>query len=346
MEKINPNDIAKLDMDNISLITLKNGNTLMVDEEAPEKYSRKNSETNNKILFNSQNRNKLKVSKINAISFEEKGNKNNLNFEDIYSRNHNSNRQRLFQNNFNLISSVSRNINFTFRPTINSNSINSLSNFPFNKEMKKEEINKEEKDLKTKSKSRNYFTGMNSLFNVKPQQKDNNTISLNILSDKNKYLNSTQKEFNSLLTQLKLKKNKFSMNAKDKSTYQRYYELYKGNENNIIKQFKKNNCNKIKYYTKPESEKNDKIKDYDVLDKNKFNKNINDLRSNSNNFYLTTNESDINSRTSINSFCGNKSRASSESRIMNYKLGGGNIGYSSTLICPSNIFKSKLNTRF
>ena len=41
MESINPNDILNLDLDTISLITLKNGNILFIDDSIPEKLNKK-----------------------------------------------------------------------------------------------------------------------------------------------------------------------------------------------------------------------------------------------------------------------------------------------------------------
>ena len=44
---------------------------------------------------------------------------------------------------------------------------------------------------------------------------------------------------------------------------------------------------------------------------------------------------------SSNSLYGNKTGFSNDSRSLSSRFGGNNIGYSSTLICPSNIFKIK-----
>ena len=59
MEAINPNDIAKLEKDEISFITFKNGNMIMVDESAPEKYQSKEIKNNDKnIRINNKDKDK------------------------------------------------------------------------------------------------------------------------------------------------------------------------------------------------------------------------------------------------------------------------------------------------
>ena len=336
METINPNDIAKLYSDDISFITLKNGNKLKVDISAPEKYDKKTNEPKNKFVNNYNKSQKFVISTINAISFGEKDNFNNIKFGSINSRYKDIKETKILKNDFNLVSYISKNTNFSFKPNKNNKNItNNLPNYQLNKE-------EEKIDFGMKIKRPIYLDKMERLFDENSQQKTNPAITLNILSDLNKHLNTTQKEFNSLVNQFKRKKNKYSPNKKDRSIYQRYYESYKNNESNIIKQIKMN-LNKIKHYKVPDKEETDKNKENDVQDKNKFNRN--NLNCN-NNFNFRTIDSDFNSRTSINSFHKYKSRNSSERKMINYKLGGGLFGYSSTLICPSNIFKSKLDMNF
>ena len=287
MEAINPNDIAKLDTEDISCITLKNGKMITVDKSAPEKFYNKT----------------VKI-----------------------------------KNDFNLISNISKNINFSYRPSLNKNISNYNSDYHLNKgfnnnNLNKEEISEEEKmNIPSKRKSRNYFEKMDD------PQKPNFIISLNIPADLNKRFNTTQKTFYSMVTQLKQKRNKYSTNLKDRSIYQRYYELYKNKENNN-KFYKTLNLKKIQHYQIPEGEdkKNDILNKYHV-------KNINlDFTINTNLFSsIDLNDSNTNIRTTANSFYGNKTRSSSVNQFLNYKVGSGRIEYSSTLICPSNIFKSKL----
>ena len=318
MEAINPNDIAKLNTDDISCITLKNGKMVMIDESAPEKFNNKPSNKNNNILNNDKKFEKLLISKHNILYFEGMNNFNKLNLEKTNSRYAIKNNQNIFKNDFNVISNISRNINFYFKPnkTLSSN----------NKDLNNEE---EKIDRNMKGKSRNYFDKMNTITDERfEQQKSNDMISFSIHSDLFKHYNSTQKTFISLATQLRQKRNKYSSNIKDKCSYQRYYELYQNKEFNN-KLLKNLNINRIQHYQKPEKE-------------NIFDYNINN--NNSILFSTGLNDSNINNRTiSTTSFYGAKTRASSESRIINNKLRSGVIGYSSTLICPTNIFKSKLD---
>ena len=331
MEAINPNDIAKLNTDDISCITLKNGKMVMIDESAPEKFNNKPSNKNNNILNNDKKFEKLLISKHNILYFEGMNNFNKLNLEKTNSRYAIKNNQNIFKNDFNVISNISRNINFYFKPnkTLSSN----------NKDLNNEE---EKIDRNMKGKSRNYFDKMNTITDERfEQQKSNDMISFSIHSDLFKHYNSTQKTFISLATQLRQKRNKYSSNIKDKCSYQRYYELYQNKDFNN-KLLKNLNINRIQHYQKPEKENTAK----NILDKYQINNNILDYNFNNNSIIFSTglNDSNINNRTiSTTSFYGAKTRASSESRIINNKLKSGVIGYSSTLICPTNIFKSKLD---
>ena len=331
MEAINPNDIAKLNTDDISCITLKNGKMVMIDESAPEKFNNKPSNKNNNILNNDKKFEKLLISKHNILYFEGMNNFNKLNLEKTNSRYAIKNNQNIFKNDFNVISNISRNINFYFKPnkTLSSN----------NKDLNNEE---EKIDRNMKGKSRNYFDKMNTITDERfEQQKSNDMISFSIHSDLFKHYNSTQKTFISLATQLRQKRNKYSSNIKDKCSYQRYYELYQNKDFNN-KLLKNLNINRIQHYQKPEKENTAK----NILDKYQINNNILDYNFNNNSIIFSSgmNDSNINNRTiSTTSFYGAKTRASSESRIINNKLRSGVIGYSSTLIYPTNIFKSKLD---
>ena len=332
MEAINPNDIAKLNTDDISCITLKNGKMVMIDESAPEKFTNKPSNKNSNILNNNKKFEKLLISKHNILHFEGMKNFNpiKLNLEKPNSRYDLKNAQNIFKNDFNVISNISRNINFYFKPN------KTLSNN--NKDMNNEE---EKIDKNNKIKSRNYFDKMNTITDERfEQQKSNDLISFSIHSDLFKHYNCTQKTFISLATQIRQKRNKYSSNIKDKCSYQRYYELYQNKEFNN-KLLKNLNINRIQHYQKPEKENTAK----DILDKYQINNNILNYNFNDNSIIFSTglNDSNINNRTISTSFYGAKTRASSESKIINYKLRSGMIGYSSTLICPTNLFKSKLD---
>ena len=331
METINPKDIVKLDMKDIAFITLKNNNMIMVDDSAPEKFS----EIDNKTKDNIQNNKFLKILISKNINFYFKG-RENRNISNLKKTNSNSkviHNQNILKNDFNIISKISKNISFSFNQN--------------NKKEKGMEIpkNKEEKKVNStvKGKSRNFLNEINSLFGDKDnQQNTNNTVSLSIIADLNKRYNSTQKEFNSLVQQLKLKKNKYSSSIKDKALYQKYYEIYKNKERNKI--IKNINFNRIKHYEESAKEDYIKEKGKDIFDKNiikNFKTNTIDYSDNNNTLHFGINDS---LRTSTTSFYKQKTRSSSDIKITNYKLNSGRIGYSSTLICPLNIFQSKLNS--
>ena len=374
MDTINPNDISKLDRDAISFITLKNGKTMMVDESAPEKNNSNVSRNNTNInLNNNKISKKLVISKKITYSLHDIENKNNLNFQNINLRYNNEiNNKRIIKNDFNLISYISKNTNFSLfsnstlksrkikltekikeEKNILNNNENQFENISTLKNNFKNNIINEEKPFvlnkSKKRRSRNLSESSNSLLNEKNIMKAKTIINFNLISDLNKDLTETQKKFNNLLTNLKQKRYKNSLNPKDKINYHKFYELYKNNEKEIRK-FAFMNFKKIKYYQKPEKDNIELDKDsQDIYEKykiSKTNKNISDnIIINTKNIIYRNSKLDYDcskiDRTSFNSYNENQTRASSEKKGISKKFSNC-IGYSSTLICPSNIFKSIL----
>ena len=376
MDSINPNDIYKLDKGTISCITLKDGKMVMVDESAPEKYSSNESKSNKSNYLYEHKKSKLAISKKITYSYDSE-NKDILDFRKINLRyNEPISSKRMIKNDFNLISHISKNTNFALVPNPGFNTrnikltekIKKDENNPFNNKDNEENIfssnknifnksnsSKEEipeKEKRTKRRSRNLSESRNSLFEEKFIGKTHSVINFNLIADLNKHLTETQKKFNNLLTQLKKKKFKYSLNPKDKINYHRYYELYKNGEGEIRKYVHKN-FKGIKYYQKPEKDTIEIDKDsqdiYNKYNISKKNQNFSDniITNTKNIIHRNCNPkfdmdySNTIDRSSINSYNDIRTRASSEKKIINSKLGH-SIGYSSTLICPSNLFKIKL----
>ena len=99
MESINPNDIFNLDINNISLITLKNGDMIIIDNTVPEKGGNKKNKQksrNTNVSNNIKNSAKLEISSSLNFSFKGKTNRNK------------------YKNDFNAVSEIIRNINLYF----------------------------------------------------------------------------------------------------------------------------------------------------------------------------------------------------------------------------------------
>ena len=179
----------------------------------------------------------------------------------------------------------------------------------------------------------------------------NAVISLKIPSDVNRQLSEEEIDFDKMVTQLKQKRSKYNMNRKGESIYQRYYELYKDNN----KEYKYFNLNRIKYYQ--ESDTDNKENEQQMNTNENFGKNQLNLNKLNNNFTINNtfygsfinkgnNKSligltdyNINNKTA-NSFFGDKMKTSRENKLFSRIKAGS----SSSLVCPSNIFKGKLNT--
>ena len=99
MESINPNDIFNLDIYNISLITLKNGDMIIIDNTVPEKGGNKKNKQksrNTNVKTNTKNRAKLEMSSSLNFSFKGKVDKNK------------------YKNDFNAVSEIIKNVNLYF----------------------------------------------------------------------------------------------------------------------------------------------------------------------------------------------------------------------------------------
>ena len=116
MESINPSDIANLDFDSISFITLKTGDMIMIDNSVPKKIQLDKKIKNNKNITQKDTiKLKLSVSKQNNFSYKGKITFNK--FSSKYNNNINSN-QILLKNNFNLISKISKKHQFLLQSKI------------------------------------------------------------------------------------------------------------------------------------------------------------------------------------------------------------------------------------
>lgn len=99
MESINPNDIFNLDIYNISLITLKNGDMIIIDNTVPEKGGNKKNKQksrNTNVKNNTKNSAKLEMSSSLNFSFKGKVEKNK------------------YKNDFNAVSKIIKNVNLYF----------------------------------------------------------------------------------------------------------------------------------------------------------------------------------------------------------------------------------------
>ena len=409
METINPKDVGKLDFDSISFITLKNGDMIMIDGSAPEKYKSEAQKYDNystKIKNNIQNLEVMKqlsftykgknkynntIDKINnkiilkndfnSISYPSKA--MNLSFKGIsnnkFALNNFQNlpiKQNIKKNSLFEISNINNNINLnnkrlSYNPEINPN-INTLkkatennnnnssetnSNNPpsstrnnniNNLNIQTREMTEEEKlDQRIKRKSRNYLERLSLIFNEKNKPLVNAVISLKIPSDVNRQISETEKEFDMMVTQLKQKRSKYNFSRTGNNLYNKYYELYKDNN----KEVKYLNLNRIKYYqeaendnkeNEPQMNNNETLNNNQRMVNNTFNINNTIYVNNKTNFGIGLTDTNLNNKV-MNSFYGEKNRATRDNNNFSSRI---RTNSSSSLVCPSNIIKNKLNSEF
>ena len=410
METINPKDVGKLDFDSISFITLKNGDMIMIDGSAPEKYKSEapkydnysiksknniqNLEVMKQLSFTYKGKNKYNntIDKINnkiilkndfnSISYPSKA--MNLSFKGIsnnkFALNNFQNlpmEQNIKKNSLFEISNINNNINLnnkrlSYNPEINPN-INTLkkatennnnnssetnSNNPpsstrnnniNNLNIQTREMTEEEKlDQRIKRKSRNYLERLSLIFNEKNKPLVNAVISLKIPSDVNRQISETEKEFDMMVTQLKQKRSKYNFSRTGNNLYNKYYELYKDNN----KEVKYLNLNRIKYYQEAENDNKEnepQMNNNETLNNNNqrmvdntFNINNTIYINNKTNFGIGLTDTNLNNKV-MNSFYGEKNRATRDNNNFSSRI---RTNSSSSLVCPSNIIKNKLNSEF
>ena len=409
METINPKDVGKLDFDSISFITLKNGDMIMIDGSAPEKYKSEapkydnysiksknniqNLEVMKQLSFTYKGKNKYNntIDKINnkiilkndfnSISYPSKA--MNLSFKGIsnnkFALNNFQNlpiKQNIKKNSLFEISNINNNINLnnkrlSYNPEINPN-INTLkkatennnnnssetnSNNPpsstrnnniNNLNIQTREMTEEEKlDQRIKRKSRNYLERLSLIFNEKNKPLVNAVISLKIPSDVNRQISETEKEFDMMVTQLKQKRSKYNFSRTGNNLYNKYYELYKDNN----KEVKYLNLNRIKYYqeaendnkeNEPQMNNNETLNNNQRMVDNTFNINNTIYTNNKTNFGIGLTDTNLNNKV-MNSFYGEKNRATRDNNNFSSRI---RTNSSSSLVCPSNIIKNKLNSEF
>ena len=132
METLNPNDIGKLDFDTFSFITLKNGDMIMIDSSAPEKYKSEKQTCNNELIQKNQILNNLSVSK--QITFTFKG-KNTFN-KNIDK----SNKQIIMKSDFNSVSLPSKSINVCYKGKSNKLILDKIPNLNIKENIKKNSL--------------------------------------------------------------------------------------------------------------------------------------------------------------------------------------------------------------
>ena len=275
--------------------------------------------------------------------------KENIKKNSLYEISNNTN------NNFNINNNkrisinnqeINSNINNLKKINENSNSSDTNSNnnpLSSNREKEKEKLNiqtneitEEEKlDMRIKRKSRNYLERLSLIFSEKNKPLVNAVISLKIPSDVNRQISETEKEFDMMVTQLKQKRSKYNFNRKGNTVNHKYYELYKDG-NKEVKYF---NLNRIKYYQEAE---NDNKENEPQINNNEIINNNQKINDDKNNFGIGLTDINLNNKM-MNSFYGDKNRAKRDNNCFSSRI---RTTSCSSLVCPSNIIKNKLNSDF
>ena len=300
------------------------------------------------FCYKGKSNNKMALKKIPNLAIDE-----NIKYDSLFQNNTENYYKTNPINKKDIISNtkLESNINENNLNDIKESNNSSENSHPLssrnNLNIKTEEMNEEEKlDNRIKRKSRNYLERLSLLFNERNKPLVNAVISLKIPSDVDKQVSATEKEFDMMVAQLKQKRSKYNINRPGNSIYQRYYDLYKDNN----KEYKYLYLNRIKYYQEAENENKEneqQINSNEILN-NKLENNlkinntfygsfINKVNNNQSMIGLT--ETNINNKTT-NSFNGDKPKTARDNKSLNSRIRAG----SCSLVCPSNIFKGKLDT--
>ena len=411
METIHPNNIPDIDIKTISLITLKNGNIIMIDDSAEEKQNKKIMQTDLESFKKEKKFHFLSISK--HLTYYLKGKSHSINKND-------DKKKLIIKNDFNSVSKISKNISFSYYKkskdssqtiNINKNEKNpknkfkekkismkfskSLSNFnpiyipqindksnlnsnillndnkskfaQFNEsnylsndnDFNAEENKEEDINSKINKKKRNFIERIEKIVGERNSHTVKAVISLNIPCDNPSLISATEKQFNVLMSQLRGKQRKYRRKNLDMN-YQKFYQLYKDNNDKQYNEFLEPNINRIKYYQDKNVENKSPINQLKSLNTETIlvNKSINN-----NTIYTSLNNKTISINKSINyygrnkrknmklskttySLNGNKNRISNNNQKLTNKLDRNILGYNHALIFPSNNFIKKLDYNF
>ena len=419
METIHPNNIPDLDINSISLITLKNGNMIMIDDGVAEKPIVKHKQVTSDLSKKENKFQSLSVSKNSIFSF--KG--------VVHTTNKNDNKKiKIIKNDFNLVSKISKNTYFSYygipslnfnknenhmnkfeesnknnnlefskllnnfspiftpkaydKTSINSNILlndnkskliqfdenNYLSNDNFDKVVIEEENKEEDVNSRINRKSKNCIDKIGKMVEDRNKHTVKAVISLNIPCDNPAVISATEKQFNVLVAQLRGRQSKFKRRNKDMN-YQKYYQLYKNNNDKPYNGLLEPNINRIKYYQEAEAKDlengilvNQFKSNNETLLRSSLNTtsillnksiNSNNILGDIKNKNMTINKSiNFNARNSRNefnmsktsySFNPNNSRAFSDNKKITSSLIGKSFGYNQALVYPCNNFVKKYN---
>ena len=188
METIHPNDIQELDADTFSFITLKNGNMIMIDDSVPEKSKTKNRKNNIENPNNEKITQEFKISEQLKISFEGKKNKSDKDKDFEEKINENNDKKIVVKSDFNLLSQIIQNTNFTYfrRKT---NNINNIPMININKSRNENEDHSSDKNDDNENTEKSNLKSINNFSPIMTYNKDNK-IELNqniLLNDKSKH---------------------------------------------------------------------------------------------------------------------------------------------------------------
>ena len=208
MDAINPYDIGNLDFDNISFITLKNGDIIMIDPSVPIKYkTRDNNQIKNSFGKKGTILQQPSVSKQINFSFKGK-----INFNKY---NNNKNKSIIIKNDFNLVSSVSKNINFCFKGKNNKILLNNIPNLSFKENIKSDSFF----EFNSSNKTNNEKPNINNNININQNSNEDDLDKIkenNIMENNNKELSLNKNNFN-IKTEQITEEEKLDMRIKRKS---------------------------------------------------------------------------------------------------------------------------------
>jgi hypothetical protein len=306
------------------------------------------------------------IDKTNNLDFSKSLN----NFSPIQMANSNANTNIKNQNNFNSNILLNNNdINNSNNPKViqfEESNISTNNNLDANNE---DENKEEDVNSRINKKSRNYLERIEKMVGDKHSHTIKAVISLYIPCENPTVYTKTQKQFDKLMAQLRGRQNK-NRRKKDEINYPKYYHLYKDNHDKIFNGIIGPKEKRIKYYEEAEAEDKENeihINPNETLFKSSLNNNsivMNNSISNNTFYSGFNNNNNINNKNNKNksisnigfgnndlnktsgSFYGNKTRATSENKMLSSRLVGSNLGFGSGLIYPCNKFVKKYNYKF
>ena len=251
---MNPKDLSDLDPHFISFVTLKNGNMILLDDTAPLKKNMEKKKLNFKQAIETSHKIPLKISDNFTFSYDKDESMTNKFINNKYKniQNNTNSYKLILKNDFNIVSHIEKNTNFSYLGKKNQyliNNIKNSSNIKDNIISRNNPLNRCKEDngnlkhiinISEKTSNFNYSKSSNNFYSSKTNYNDlyNNKVKTSELTEDNNIINQN-KNMN-----MNLNNNFYEENKEDNNNL-RTSKKYKERMGKLIGNINKSSVNAV-----------------------------------------------------------------------------------------------------